>query len=67
MAATTLYDANHEQVYCYTRTLEKEGIVVILNFLFQTWSITKFLKGSGLRIMSHSSITIQLFNRKNTS
>lgn len=28
----TLYDADHEQVYCYTRILGKAGIVVILNF-----------------------------------
>jgi oligo-1,6-glucosidase len=28
----SLYDANHEQVYCYTRTLDKKAIVVILNF-----------------------------------
>jgi oligo-1,6-glucosidase len=27
-----LFDASHEQVYCYTRTLDKTGIVVILNF-----------------------------------
>jgi oligo-1,6-glucosidase len=27
-----LFDASHEQVYCYTRTLDKAGIVVILNF-----------------------------------
>ncbi|MBO9632048.1 MAG: alpha-glucosidase [Chitinophagaceae bacterium] len=28
----TLYDAHHEQVYCYTRSLDKLGVVVILNF-----------------------------------
>jgi oligo-1,6-glucosidase len=28
----TLYDEAHEQVYCYTRTREQEGILVLLNF-----------------------------------
>lgn len=28
----TLYDAAHEQVYCYTRTINDSGIIVVLNF-----------------------------------
>jgi oligo-1,6-glucosidase len=28
----TLYDEAHEQVYCYTRSREQEGILVLLNF-----------------------------------
>jgi oligo-1,6-glucosidase len=37
----TLYDKDHEQIYAYTRTLGKEGMLIILNFSNQliTWHI----------------------------
>lgn len=49
----TLYDADHEQVYTYTRTLEKSGIVVILNF---STELVHYTLPAGISIQNYDPI-----------